>query len=142
MRSQRRLWAVVIIISAFLLRLYAGRLALSDGSVLFYGPDSYYHMRRIIYTVNHFPATLWFDSYVDYPKGLEITWPPLFDILGAALASLGGGTHGAEIITSLLPPLLGALTVGVIYLAAKEMFDARTGLASAFFLAISSTLWQ
>ncbi|MEM0498151.1 MAG: oligosaccharyl transferase, archaeosortase A system-associated [Methanothrix sp.] len=138
MRSQRRLWAVVIIISAFLLRLYAGRLALSDGSVLFYGPDSYYHMRRIIYTVNHFPATLWFDSYLDYPKGLEITWPPLFDILGAALASLGGGTHSAEIITSLLPPLLGALTVGVIYLAAKEMFDARTGLASAFFLAISS----
>lgn len=139
MRSQRRLWAVVIlVISAFLLRLYAGRLALSDGSMLFYGPDSYYHMRRIIYTVNHFPATLWFDSYVDYPNGLEITWPPLFDILGAAVASLGGGTHSAEIMVSLLPPLLGALTVGAIYLLARDMFDTRIGLASAFFLAISS----
>ncbi|MCX8206859.1 MAG: oligosaccharyl transferase, archaeosortase A system-associated [Methanothrix sp.] len=139
MRSQRRLWALVVLItSAFMLRLYAGRLALSDGSVLFYGPDSYYHMRRIIYTVDHFPATLWFDSYVDYPNGLEITWPPLFDILGAAVASLGSGTYGFEVISSMLPPVLGALTVGVIYLAAREMFDARTGLASAFFLAISS----
>ncbi|MCQ8904041.1 MAG: glycosyltransferase family 39 protein [Methanothrix sp.] len=139
MRSQRRLWTVVIlIISAFLLRLYAGRFALSDGSVLFYGPDSYYHMRRIIYTVNHFPATLWFDSYVDYPNGLEITWPPLFDILGAALASFGGSAYGAEVLASLLPPALGALTVGIIYLAAREMFDERIGLASAFFLTISS----
>lgn len=139
MRSQRRLWAVVIlIISAFLLRLYAGRFAVSDGSLLFYGPDSYYHMRRIIYTVNHFPGTLWFDSYVDYPNGLEITWPPLFDILVAALASPGGGTYGAEVLASLIPPALGALTVGVIYLAAREMFDERTGLASAFFLTISS----
>ncbi|MGB9901777.1 oligosaccharyl transferase, archaeosortase A system-associated [Methanothrix sp.] len=139
MRSQRTLRAVVIlIISAFLLRLYAGRLALSDGSLLFYGPDSYYHMRRILYTVDHFPSTLWFDSYVDYPHGLEITWPPLFDVLGAAVASLGGSTHGAEMMASLLPPVLGALTVGVIYLAAREMFDERIGLASAFFLTISS----
>lgn len=139
MRSQRRLWAVVIlVISAFLLRLYAGRLAISDGSVLFYGPDSYYHMRRILYTVNHFPSTLWFDSYIDYPKGLELTWPPLFDILGAAIALLGGSTYGAEMMASLLPPLLGALTVAIIYLAAREMFDTRIGLASAFFLTISS----
>lgn len=139
MRSQRRLWAVVILlISAFLLRIYAGRFAVSDGSVLFYGPDSYYHMRRIFYTVNHFPATLWFDSYVDYPNGLEITWPPLFDLLGAAFASLGGSTYSAEMLASLLPPVLGALTVGVVYIVAREMFDERTGLASAFFLTISS----
>jgi dolichyl-diphosphooligosaccharide--protein glycosyltransferase len=129
---------MILIISAFLLRLYAGRFALSDGSVLFYGPDSYYHMRRILYTVNHFPATLWFDSYVDYPNGLEITWPPLFDIVGAAVASAGGSTYGAEMMASLLPPVIGALAVGVIYLVAREMFDKRIGLASAFFLTISS----
>ncbi len=137
MRSRRTLWVAMLMLSAFLLRLYIGRFAVSNGSVLFYGFDSYYHMRRIFYTLNHFPNTLWFDSYIDYPHGLELTWPPLFDILGAVVSFFGGSRYGVELLASLLPPLLGALTVGVVYLVAKELFDERVGLASAFLLAIS-----
>ena len=55
------------------------RGALVGGDILFYGSDSFYHMRRILYTVDHFPSTLWFDPSINYPEGLELLWPPLFD---------------------------------------------------------------
>ena len=77
------LFAVLIL--GLLLRLFAGRNSLTENGILLPGYDEYYHMRRILFTANHFPNTLWFDSYLNYPQGLEITWPPLFDQISAAL---------------------------------------------------------
>ena len=80
-----------IVLVGLLLKLFAGRYSLTEMGVLLPGYDEFYHMRRILYTVNNFPNTLWFDSYLNYPHGLEITWPPLYDQISAAL-SLASGT--------------------------------------------------
>jgi dolichyl-diphosphooligosaccharide--protein glycosyltransferase len=69
---------LAVVIFGLLLRLFAGRNSLTENGVLLPGYDEYYHMRRILYTASHFPDTLWFDSYLNYPEGLEITLAPSF----------------------------------------------------------------
>ncbi|MFU8767048.1 MAG: oligosaccharyl transferase, archaeosortase A system-associated [Candidatus Methanoperedens sp.] len=112
-----------------------------DGNVIYYGYDSYYHMRRIVYTVLYFPTTLWYDSYLAYPSGFEITWAPLFDITIAIIAILVGfgspGIYTIEMVGAIFPAVLGALTVSLVYLLAIKIFNTRVGLLSALLLAIS-----
>jgi len=96
-------------------------------------------MRRILYTVDNFPHTLWFDSYLNYPHGLDLMWPPLFDqlIAGIALTAGAGNQPSVELVSALVPPVLGAATVLIIYLLARELFGRRVALLSAFVLAIA-----
>jgi oligosaccharyl transferase (archaeosortase A-associated) len=136
--ESKRLLAVVSL--ALLLRLAAGRYSLTSNGVLLAGYDEYYHMRRILYTINHFPNTLWFDSYLNYPHGFNLTWPPLFDQLLAAI-SLIFGQHtqqGAMMVSAFMPVILGAVTVAAIYYMVREVFDGNTALIAAFMAAISS----
>jgi len=48
-------------------------------------PDSYYHLRRILYTFENYPSMLIFDPFLSYPEGDFVPWPPLFDFLSATL---------------------------------------------------------
>lgn len=129
----------MIILLGLALRLYAWGNTFQGGSVLFMGYDDYYHMRRIIYTAAHFPATLWFDSYLNYPNGMSLTWPPLFDELIAG-ASLALGQHsraGIEMVAATVPIILGSATVLVVYYMIKELFGRNIALMSAFMTAIA-----
>ena len=112
----------------------------ADGGITFTGFDEFYHMRRILYTASSFPHILNFDTYINYPYGFEIGWPPFFDLLGALLAIiLGGGqpdTHTVEFAGALLPVLLGVLTVIPIYVIAASVFDRKIGLLGAFVFAV------
>jgi len=49
-------------------------------------PDSYYHLRRILYTINNFPHILNFDPFLSFPFGEYSPWPPFFDFLSASIA--------------------------------------------------------
>jgi asparagine N-glycosylation enzyme membrane subunit Stt3 len=53
-------------------------------------PDSYYHLRRILYTMNNFPHLLNFDPYLSCPYGEYSPWPPFFDFLSASIATILG----------------------------------------------------
>ncbi|KQC12563.1 MAG: STT3 domain-containing protein [Methanothrix sp.] len=120
-----------------LLRLVPARNALIGGDILFYGYDSFYHVRRIFYTTENFPETLWFDSYLNHPWGFELSWPPLFDQVVAAVALIfGGGERVVEIAAALVPPILGSASILVLYLLGKKLFGARVALLSALLLAI------
>lgn len=128
-----------IFLLGLVLRLYAGRNTLQGGNVLFVGYDEFYHMRRILYTVAHFPNTLWFDSYLDYPHGFSITWPPFFDQLLAAV-SLAFGQHsqaGIEMVSAMVPVFIGSITVVAIYYMVKAVFDRRVAIMSAFMTALA-----
>ncbi len=84
---------VCILLLALLVRMLPVIYDISGGHVLFSGLDSYYHMRRIMYTVDHFPSTNVFDSYVNFPSGFPIYWPPLYDQISAGLSLLAGLGH-------------------------------------------------
>jgi len=125
---------LAIVLVGFLVKLFAGRYSFTENGIIFSGYDDYYHMRRILYTVNHFPNTLWFDSYLNSPYGLNLTWPPLYDMTSAAL-SLILGQHsqgGVEMVSALVPVLMGCIAVVVVYYLVRELFDHRVALLAAF----------
>lgn len=130
---------VAVLVFGLLLRLFAGRASLVESGVLLPGYDEYYHMRRILYSVANFPHTLWFDSYLNYPQGLEITWPPLFDQLTAAFCFLLGqrSPGGVEMAASLFPILIGVAAIAVVYFLVRELFDHKTALLAAFMTALA-----
>ena len=75
---------------AFLMRMLSYASLTADGGITFTGYDEFYHMRRILYTTFNFPSFLNFDTYINYPYGFEVGWPPFFDLLGALLAIILG----------------------------------------------------
>jgi len=134
------LWGIsTAVLLGLFLRLIPARNALVGGEIQFYHFDSFYHLRRILYTVDNFPSTLWFDSYLNHPLGFSLSWPPLFDQIGAALSLLlGGSPRAVEVAAAVIPPMLGTLMILLTYLLAKKLFGVRVALLSAFLLATDS----
>ena len=139
-QRSREVWGLLATTALGLfLRLVPARNALAGGEIQFYHFDSFYHLRRILYTVDSFPTTLWYDSYLNHPLGFKLLWPPLFDQIGAALSLLLGGAPGdVEVAAAVIPPMLGTLMILLLYLLAKKLFGSRVALLSAFLLATDS----
>jgi len=131
---------VFLVLTAFVIRSLSSLIIFANGKVTFTGTDPFYHMRRIIYTTQNFPSTLTFDSYLNYPYGFDIGWPPLYDQAAALFALvLGLGNpdiHTVEIAGAIFPALLGALTIIPIYIAASTIFDKRTAILSAVVISL------
>jgi oligosaccharyl transferase (archaeosortase A-associated) len=130
---------LAILLLGLLLRIYAGRNAIQGGNVLFQGVDDYYHMRRALYTVTHFPNTISFDSYIDYPFGTNITWPPLWDqlIAGSSLVLGQHSQHGIEMVGAALPIIVGSMAIIVVYIMIRKIFGRNVALMSAFMTALA-----
>ena len=130
---------LAVFLLGLVLRLFAGRNALQGGDVLFAGYDDFYHMRRILYTVANFPNTLWFDSYLNYPYGMNLTWPPFFDQLLAAVSLAFGqhSQHGIELVSATVPVFIGSIAIVAVYYMVKEIFDRKAAIMSAFMTALA-----
>lgn len=123
---------------AFVLRALPWRNFVDQqGQYLFYGPDSYDHLRRISLGVATFPAVPNFDSYYGYPVGTGQIWSPLFDYLISAVALLFGGSD--QTIHSLgfwLPPVLSFFTILLCYAAGARFFGKGAGIVTACIIAL------
>ena len=118
-----------------------GAPALLEGKhgAFFFGNDAYYHARRIWYTVVNFPDILARDAYSNFPHGAQPIWSPTFDWLAAVVVRLAVGAADQPAMERLLvwiPPVLGGLTVLVLYLLALRFFSRRVALASGLLLSI------
>jgi len=103
------------------------------------GPDAYYHLRRIAFSVASFPRVLEFDPYLAFPDGGRPIWPPLFDFSLAALArAVLGAQPGPALERWLMwaPPLLGAVCVMAVHALARRAWGARAAALAAFVLAV------
>jgi dolichyl-diphosphooligosaccharide--protein glycosyltransferase len=129
-----------ILALALAVRLLPLLYCIGDGRVQFQEFDPYYHMRLITYAIEHFPATSIYDSYVDYPNGYFVGWPPLFD-LAAAAASLVVGLGSpdrftAEIVSSALPVVFGLLGILAAYFLVRDAMGEKAALLAALVMAI------
>jgi dolichyl-diphosphooligosaccharide--protein glycosyltransferase len=135
-----KLILLFLLLFAFLVRILPLSSIYSNGKIIFTGYDSFYHIRRIVYTVHHFPNTITFDPYLNYPFGFEIGWPPLYDQLIAGLALIIGNGNPSintiEIVSAIFPALIGTLTILPLYYLTSTVFDKRTALISAFILSL------
>ncbi|MDY6964674.1 MAG: oligosaccharyl transferase, archaeosortase A system-associated [Halobacteriota archaeon] len=135
---------VTILIAIFLLALAIRMLnfgdIFADGNVIFRDFDTYYHMRRIVLTTQNFPHCIDFDTYINYPYGSRIGWPPLYDQIIASLALLIGfgspSILAIESVGAIFPVILGAVTIFPVYFIAKEIFDEKVGMLAALIFAI------
>lgn len=131
----------LILLLALAVRLWVLPVVFSNGNITLLGADTYYHARRILATVSNFPYTLSFDSYIDFPYGSTIGWPPLYDLLISMTAiTIGFGSpsvYTIEITTAIVPLLLGVLTVLLVFFISEKLFDWRIALISAGVFAIT-----
>ena len=116
-----------------------------DGEqVHLFGSDAHYHLRRVLYSLENFPASLGFDPYINFPHGGEPIWTPVLDWLLALVAlpfHQGADAASATSVEALLvwlPPLLGAATVVVLYRLARWIEDEATAVVSGAILAVLS----
>lgn len=108
-------------------------------------PDVYYHLRiiELIYNGNIFSPL--FDWYVNFPAGGLVYWPLGFDFLFAALGypfyAMNGSTDSILPYLSLYLPILGTLTVYIIYRANRALTHDRVmSVLIALFTALSMAL--
>ncbi|HTY91593.1 MAG TPA: oligosaccharyl transferase, archaeosortase A system-associated [Methanocella sp.] len=129
-----------ILLVGLALRLLPLTYCFSGGHINFSEFDPYYHMRRIVYAVEHFPFLNSFDSYVNYPYGYGISWPPLFDLAAAALSLIVGlGSPSRliiETVSASLPVALGLISIVLTYYIVKDAMGRDAGLIAALFMAI------
>lgn len=122
---------------ALAVRLLPWREVMRDGPPFFFGNDAWYHARRVLWTLHHFPNVLHRDPFVRPPDGAEIIWPPLFDAASAALALLladPSDSTSVERVLVLIPPVLGALTVLGTWWLGRRLFGRATGLLAGLLL--------
>lgn len=138
--NSNKLILFFLLLFAFLVRMLPLFSIYSNGKIIFIGFDSFYHVRRIVYTVHNFPDTITFDSYLNYPFGFDIGWPPVYDQLIAGLALIIGNGNPSiatiEIVSAIFPALMGALTILPLYYLASTVFEKKTAFISAFILSL------
>ncbi|HEX9406048.1 MAG TPA: STT3 domain-containing protein, partial [Thermoanaerobaculia bacterium] len=134
-RGARRVLIAVIVIG-FALRLSVWPRVFSGGRVYLDGPDGYYHLHRAARTLQHWPVVPLVDPAINYPAGGIIDWPPLFDGLLATLAFPLRTDRALEIIGALLPPLLGALQLIVLFMLVHSLRGRRAALAAVVVAAV------
>ncbi|MBP6715821.1 MAG: hypothetical protein KA205_03100 [Acidobacteria bacterium] len=134
-------WLLAIVAVALMLRVYLPwPLVFTTTHVNLLESDAWYHLRVIEHLAANFPHRLQWDPYA-LPGGSVVGVPPLFDYLVASVAWVAGLGHPSQtlvtICTAFAPPVLGALTVVMVYVVARL---AGGRLAGLFAAAMAATL--
>jgi asparagine N-glycosylation enzyme membrane subunit Stt3 len=93
-------------------------MVFTGGDPIILDPDACYHLRRAELCLHSLPAIPVFDSYINYPHGAFIIWPPLYDLIIAGLWAISNPLSNQASLPAtvpFLPPLLFAITVLIVY---------------------------
>lgn len=133
--------ALALAIPAVVVRCLNWSRNFVGGEVRFEGLDAYYHMRRILLTIEHWPRLPDFDYYINFPYGAEVVfWGPAFDWLLATMALILGLGSPSEVAVerwcALAVPAIGGLGVVCVYLLARELTGRRAAVLAAAIVVI------
>lgn len=116
-----------------------------DEGVFPLGTDSYYHLRRILAAVEHFPRVPNLETYLSFPEPAVVAWPFGFDVLYAAfvLVCTGGqpDTWWVMALSPLLTPLLAAFVPCFLALMGKELGSPRAGFWAGLLFCLLPTAY-
>jgi len=121
----------------FFLRLDTFKYVYDSVVIKLIDPDSYYHLRRILYTINNYPKMLNFDNFLSYPLGDYVPWPPLFDFISATLAII---LKNINFVLPALDMFYFFLGFSIIYFCLQKEFGFIPAVTTAFFLATTGIL--
>ncbi|MEZ4215233.1 MAG: STT3 domain-containing protein [Myxococcota bacterium] len=144
-RSGSALAATALFLAALAVRALPWRHVFDADRVVFAGNDAWYHVRRAMFALAHFPAHVDVDPFLAWPDGSRAIWPPAFDALVAAAAAPAwalAGLRGAETAAAWVPPVLGALGVVALHAAVRALDGARAALvAGALACVLGGLTW-
>ncbi|SEA11888.1 dolichyl-diphosphooligosaccharide--protein glycosyltransferase [Haloplanus vescus] len=132
--------ALVLVIAGMLaIRLQAYDAFVQNGTVYFSGNDAWYHLRQVEYTVAHWPFTMPFDPWTNFPYGTnEGQFGTLYDQIIATVALLVGLGNPSETLVSkvllVAPAVFGALIALPVYGVGKRLSGRLAGLFGAVVL--------
>lgn len=140
----RRFYIIVGLISFFsLFALWLRLLPMltmgnTDVLMLVGSDDPLYNLRQVEQILANFPNYGWFDAMTLYPHGTSIYWGPLFPTVIAICCLITGAITRTEIISVglVIPPLMAAATVAIMYFVGKTCGDWKTGILASGFTAI------
>ncbi|AUV81826.1 dolichyl-diphosphooligosaccharide--protein glycosyltransferase [Salinigranum rubrum] len=112
-----------------------------DGTVYFSGNDAWYHLREVNYTVRHWPTTMPFDPWTNFPYGTSVgQFGTLYDQLVATAALVVGLGAPSESVVSMTllvaPAVFGALAVVPTYYLGERLGGRIGGLFGVVVLAL------
>lgn len=140
MKKNNLLLLILILLLGASIRYFPNLPHLKNRPVPLSTPDSYYHMRRVLVTINNYPHLPTKDYYISYPEGGYCIWPPLYDFLAASLSyfiTLGHpSVKQAEWICAVYPIIFSLLVIIFVFLISNHLFDTKTAILSSFFTAI------
>jgi dolichyl-phosphooligosaccharide-protein glycotransferase len=102
--------------------------------------DPLYNLRQVELILANFPGYGWFEVMTNYPTGTNIYWGPLFPTIIAFCCLITGAATRPEIIGIglLVPPVLAAVIVVLMYYIGRIFGDWKTGLMASGFTAVIS----
>jgi len=131
----------VFAVFAFWLRIIPMLLMGNTDIILMMGSDDpLYNLRQVEVILANFPGYAWFDPMSNYPVGTSIYWGPLFPGIISVCCLIVGATTRPEIIATglLVPPLMAAGLVVMMYFVGKSFGTWKTGLLASGFSAVVS----
>ena len=133
-----RLGLLAVLALAFGLRsLTFPGVFVGEGEAILRMDDSQYHARRALYTFARFPRVLDRDTYLNFPQGANVPWPPLYDFtLGAVARLFGRDASDVPAVIAWVPVALGTLTALLVYALARTVAGPGTALGSAAIFAL------
>ena len=110
----------------------------TDVLMLVASDDPLYNLRQVEQILANFPNYAWFDPMTMYPNGSPIYWGPLFPTIISVCCLAAGAVTRTEIISVglVVPPLMGAATVAIMYFVGKTCGDWKTGVIASGFTAV------
>jgi dolichyl-diphosphooligosaccharide--protein glycosyltransferase len=129
-----------IVLTSFVVRTYPAWNAVFDGQTInFLETDAWYHVRLVENQVRNYPWRVTLDPYAA-SGGQFVAIAPLFDTLTAtAVVAVHGrdaSTREIERVAVFAPPIYGALTVFILWLLGRQLFEPRAATLGAALLAV------
>lgn len=115
-------------------------MPLIDGGVTYRGVDAYYHLRNVRYSVEHWPRTLAFDPYTNFPYGNSAgQFGTGYDLAVATIAKFT--PLSAELALFYAPVALAVATLLVVYRLARRLLDPTPALLAAAVFALQPGIY-
>lgn len=132
-------YPLILFIIAVSLRLLPWQHVFSNGRVYYYDPDCYIRYKQILAYLWSFPGTFIYDYFHGFPEGSGVIVPPTMEYAIAAIAyPFRDITNMASVIEraiAIIPPILGGLTVVLMYRFMCYWFDRFAAVTAAMLLA-------
>lgn len=137
-KKEHFFYFLFVSISFFAVRFTTYPQVFTNGFLNLIDPDSYYHLRRVTYTINNFPRMLKFDPFLSHPYGDYCPWPPLYDFVSALIVKTFGNNLN---VIPFLNPIYFFIALSIIYFSLIKKEGTAVALTTSILLSLTGILY-